>query len=182
MLFIAALMLNVAINAQETEETRKPLIITGGPQLRYQNLNGLNGVFFGGSGCFKISERLNLTAQGFILTNGNEYAGNVESNKLKSGYGGFGAQIRFLKIKSFNFYSDLTFVGGGYAFETGSDINFKSFSIGIRAKRPINHFVSAVIGISNPFYYYSSNTEYKLYQRSPIFSLSIEFGQNQHLK
>lgn len=183
-----ALALVANIFAQKNEDpdvktSRFRISVKGGPQIRYQQLNGLNGFFIGGSGCFRITNRLNFTAQGFLLANQNEYPESFEKEgPLRSGYGGIGVQMRFLKFKSVSFYSDLALTAGGYTFDGETASEFKSFSFGMRIKNPVNNFLTIALGISNPFYFYSGDIQNKLYQRSPIFCLALEFGNNINIK
>jgi hypothetical protein len=183
-MFLAMLMVcSLLAKSQDKKENTPAITICGGPQIKYQSLNGLQGVFVGGGGCFKVSRKVNLTAQGVLLTNPggmttNNLANGVSAPKLFSGYGGIGVQVKFYEYKKLRFYTESNVFGGGYTFDKEKDINFFSISAGVKAKYPLNHFVSLVAGVSLPRYFYSGSVDYKLYQTRPMFSLSFEFGPN----
>lgn len=184
MLLISGLVILTNLQAQEKSSEASLITSSGGPEIRVQKLNGLNGIFIGGGGCFGLNDWINLTAQGVILVNGINYSGNemntgYQAENLQSGYGGFGFQVKTITVNNIKIYLETNLFAGGYSFESGSDIFFWSNEWGVRLKYNVNQFVSLTGGLSVPFYSIKASAYNEVYKTYPILSFSIEFGKNR---
>jgi len=183
-LITVALICALTLSAQQ--DNKSIILISGGPLIRYQDLYGLSGIFIGGAGCIQLNDALNITAQGVLLANGKSFSPpvglqNLQTEDLQSGYGGLGLQVKALRAGAFRIYGEAELIAGGYSYQPKNDIFFWSFEFGLKAKYPVNNFISLVGGLTLPLYS-AQKAEIELYHTIPVISFAIEFGHNNYDK
>jgi len=90
-LLVLAILCLADLSGQSKND--RPISVSGGPLIRYQDLNGLSGIYLGGFGCFQLNESINITAQGVLLANGKSFnppsgLESLQTEDLHSGFGG----------------------------------------------------------------------------------------------
>lgn len=183
-LFIVAFIIALTLSAQEGNNSS--ILVSGGPLIRYQVLHGLSGIYLGGAGSIQLNDAINITAQGVLLANGKSFRPSEElqdfqTEDLQSGYGGLGLQVKALTAGDFRFYGEADLIAGGYSYQPKNDVFFWSFEFGLKAKYPLNQFISLAGGLTLPLYS-AQKADIELYRTTPVISFAVEFGHNNYNK
>lgn len=181
-LFIQLAAISLFTMASETNSNRN-FYISGGPQIKYHNLNHVDGFFWGGKGYFNLTDKISFSLQGnkLISQELSFFADEkLVKTQINSGFGGIGVHIRVLNYSKLKAFVGADLLGGGFTlnYMKDKDFSFMNFTPNVSIQYPINSFISLKTGINYSYYLNNPDSPVNIYKNNVGCEFAIIFGCN----